>query len=169
MTSKHRMSTQEIVYLAAMIAVTVAVSRFFIIPVPKTQGNINLSDAGIFIAALLFGKKQGTIVGGASGFLLDLVSGYSQYMFFSLVIHGVEGFLVGWLAKKYGHVGKIVSMIIGTIWMVAGYFVADSLLYTVQTAAVSLITNPIQGLFGALVAYPVYLAIRSRVKNPAHP
>ncbi|GAF38837.1 substrate-specific component PdxU2 of predicted pyridoxin-related ECF transporter [Agrilactobacillus composti DSM 18527 = JCM 14202] len=168
MTSKHRMSTKEIVYLAAMIAVTVAISRVFLIPVPMTHGNVNLCDAGIFIAALLFGKKQGAIVGGASGFLLDLISGYSQYMIFSLIIHGVEGFLVGWLAEKYGHLGKIASLIVGIVWMVFGYFLADSLLYQIQTGLVGLPTNSIQGLLGALIAYPVYLGIRSRVKNPSH-
>lgn len=47
-----------------------------------THGNINLCDAGIFMAALLFGRRDGLIVGGLSGFILDLISGYSQYMFF---------------------------------------------------------------------------------------
>lgn len=79
---KKSISLKQLVQIALLIAVNVAVARFFIIPVPMTHGNINLCDAGIFIAALLFGRKAGLIVGGLSGFLLDLISGYPQYMFF---------------------------------------------------------------------------------------
>ena len=42
-----------------------------------------------------FGARGGALVGGLSGFLLDLFSGYPQYMLFSLVIHGTQGALVG--------------------------------------------------------------------------
>jgi Predicted membrane protein len=70
MENKRHISTREVVYLAMLIAVTVVISRFFLIPVPMTHGNINLCDAGIFIAAILLGRTQGAVVGAFSGYCL---------------------------------------------------------------------------------------------------
>lgn len=47
----------KMVLTAMFIAVTVAISRFFIIPVPMTHGNVNLCDAGIFISACYLGQE----------------------------------------------------------------------------------------------------------------
>lgn len=85
---------------AMLIAVTVVISRLFIIPVPMTHGNINLCDAGILIAAMLLGPREGASVGAISGFLLDLLSGYGQYMFFSFIVHGLEGLVAGLMLSK---------------------------------------------------------------------
>lgn len=83
---ENRVSNHEqikkMVIAAVLIAFTVVISRVFIIPVPMTHGYINLCDAGIFIAAFLLGPKLGGLVGGATGFLLDLLAGYGQYMIF---------------------------------------------------------------------------------------
>ncbi len=89
------MKTRQIVTLALITALNVAVARIFLIPVAFTHGNINLCDAGIVFSGLVFGARGGALVGGLSGFLLDLFSGYPQYMLFSLVIHGTQGALVG--------------------------------------------------------------------------
>jgi uncharacterized membrane protein len=155
----------KVVLTAMFIAVTVAISRFFIIPVPMTHGNVNLCDAGIFISALLLGPRIGGVVGGASGFLLDLISGYGQYMWFSLIVHGAEGFIVGMIAgknqdKKWT---KLIAVVVGIVIMVAGYFVADSFLYTMYAGFVGIGTNLIQGLVGAVIAYLVTPKLRKRI------
>ncbi len=46
---------KRVILLAILIAVNVGIARIFLIPLPMTHGNINLCDAGIFIAALLLG------------------------------------------------------------------------------------------------------------------
>nr|WP_153020980.1 ECF transporter S component [Secundilactobacillus collinoides] len=162
--SKHT-STREVVYLAMLVAVTVVISRFFLIPVPMTHGNVNLCDAGIFIAALLLGRKQGAIVGALSGFLLDLISGYSQYMFFSLVVHGLEGFVAGWIGAGKSRGIKILAMVVGTVVMVAGYFLTDSLLYHVSVGLIGVPTNFIQGILGGVVAYLVSIPLENRLPH----
>lgn len=166
--SKHRLTTTQVVYTALFVAINVAIARIFLIPVPMTHGNINLCDAGIFIAALLFGKKQGALIGALSGFLLDLISGYAQYMIFSLIVHGLEGFIAGWFCEKGSKTAKFTGMGIGLIVMVAGYFVTDSLLYTLTTGLIGIPTNLIQGLVGSIVAYPLYLAIKKYMPSVSH-
>ena len=45
------MKTRQIVTLALITALNVAVARIFLIPVAFTHGNINLCDAGIVFRA----------------------------------------------------------------------------------------------------------------------
>ncbi len=155
----------KVVLTAMFIAVTVAISRFFIIPVPMTHGNINLCDAGIFISAILLGPKVGGVVGGASGFLLDLISGYGQYMWFSLIVHGAEGLIVGLIAGKNANRKwtKLIAVSVGIAIMVVGYFVADSVLYNLYAGYIGIGTNLIQGLVGALIAYLVTPKLKKRI------
>lgn len=153
---QHNFKLYKLVLAALFTALIVVISRFFIFPVPITHGNVNLCDAGIFIVAFILGPIYGGVVGGLSGFLLDLISGYSQYMFFSLIIHGLEGLIVGWLFYHYllnnKKVNSIIAMIIGAVIMVIGYFLTDMMFYGVAAGLVSLITNSIQGLLGIIVA-----------------
>ena len=53
------MKTRQIVTLALITALNVAVARIFLIPVAFTHGNINLCDAGIVFSGLVFGARGG--------------------------------------------------------------------------------------------------------------
>jgi len=160
-----KMSTRTIAILGLLIAVTVVISRLLIIPVPMTHGNVNLCDAGIMIAALLFGRRGGVIVGGASGFILDLISGYSQYMLFSLIVHGLEGWLVGQLGAGKSKSRQVLAMSLGGLVMVVGYFVSDSLLYALPTGLIGIPTNAVQAVLGGAIAFPVVLRLGRYVKT----
>ena len=149
-------SLKQLVLLALLTAINVVVSRIFIIPMPLTHGNINLCDAIIYLVALLYGPVAGGIVGGLSGFLLDLLGGYGQFMLFSLIVHGLEGFFVG-LVFRYWNLGNqivkaAVAGAIGVLLMVAGYFVTNTVLYTFAAGLASLFTNTIQGVVGVVIA-----------------
>ncbi|MDF7639459.1 ECF transporter S component [Lactobacillus sp. ESL0791] len=156
MQTKKDFSLKKLVLLALLIAVNVAVSRIFIIPVPLTHGSVNLCDAIILLVALIFGPSSGIIVGGLSGFLLDLLSGYGQFMFFSLIVHGLEGLIAG-LINQYLHLNKylitaFIAGLVGIVVMVAGYCLTDTILYTWSAGFAGIFTNTIQGLVGLLIA-----------------
>ena len=156
MVKEDDFSLKQLVLLALLTAINVVVSRIFIIPMPLTHGNINLCDAIIYLVALLYGPVAGGIVGGLSGFLLDLLGGYGQFMLFSLVVHGLEGFFVG-LVFRYWNLGNqivkaAVAGAIGVLLMVAGYFVTNTVLYTFAAGLASLFTNTIQGVVGVVIA-----------------
>ena len=149
-------SLKRLVLLALLTAINVVVSRIFIIPMPLTHGNINLCDAIIYLVALLFGPVAGGIVGGLSGFLLDLLGGYGQFMLFSLVVHGLEGFFVGLVFKYWNLRNQMVkgaiAGVVGVFFMVAGYFFTNTVLYTWAAGFASLLTNTIQGAVGVVLA-----------------
>lgn len=156
MTNQSDFSLKRLVLLALLTAINVVVSRIFIIPMPLTHGNINLCDAIIYLVALLFGPVAGGVVGGLSGFLLDLLGGYGQFMLFSLVVHGLEGFFVGLVFKYWNLRNQIVkgaiAGVVGVFFMVAGYFITNTVLYTWAAGFASLFTNSIQGAVGVVLA-----------------
>jgi uncharacterized membrane protein len=112
----------------------------------------------------MYGKRGGLIVGGLSGFLLDLISGYAQYMVFSLIVHGLEGLIVGWLGYNKGRKAQILALIAGIVVMVLGYFITDAILYKPVAGLAGIPTNSIQGVVGALIGYPLALKLKQTLK-----
>ena len=78
---------------------------------------------GVFFTAFYFGSREGAVVGGLAGFLIDLLSGYPQWMFFSLVNHGLQGFFAGFKGKT-----QLLGLILATIAMVGGYALGSTLM-----------------------------------------
>ena len=150
MGQKHQ--TRWLAIIAVIIAFNVALSYVVKIPVPATNGFVNLVEAGIFVAAMLGGAKSGMIVGGLSGLLLDLFAGYSQWMFFSLIIHGLEGLVVGYFGFQKQLLSQVVGLVVGSNIMVIGYMLAGTLLYNWTAGVASIIGNVAQAVMGLIVA-----------------
>ncbi|WP_192873834.1 ECF transporter S component, partial [Streptococcus suis] len=89
--------TQELVLLAILTALTLTLA---FVHVPTPTGCVTLLDVGVFFTAFYLGKKEGSIVGGLSGLLIDFLLGYPQWAFFSLLFHGAQGYFAGWTGKK---------------------------------------------------------------------
>lgn len=150
---------RKIPLYALITALTVAASLFVIIPMPGTNGFVTLCDAGIYTAALLLGPIGGLSVGALSGGMIDLLSGYPQWMVFSLIIHGLQG----WLAGKFFQQNRKLQyfgLILGSLIMIIGYALATQLLYGLGAGIASLPSNFLQSGFGALVAIPLTEAIK---------
>lgn len=137
--------------MAVLTALSVVLA---FIHVPMPTGYLTLLDVGIYFTAYYLGSKYGAVVGGLSGFLIDLLLGYPQYMFHSLIAHGAQGYFAGWTGKK-----RILGLILASILMVGWYFLATFLLgYGLGGALAGIPGNLLQNLFGMLVGYLVYLA-----------
>lgn len=153
------MKTKQMTLLSMFIALNVALS--VVVKVPTPTGFVSLVEVGIFLAAWHFGRTSGMIVGGLTGFLLDLLAGYPQWMLFSLIIHGAEGWVIDTRAKRFKYVWSLVTAI---IVVVVGYWLAGGLLMwlmagmhlsllTALTAALAEIPlNIVQVLVGWVVA-----------------
>ncbi|AOT56207.1 ECF transporter S component [Weissella soli] len=156
---KKTLTTRNIAILAVLIGVNIVLN--FFLRIPTATGFISLVEAGIVIAAWNFGATGGLIVGGLTGFLLDLMSGYPQWMFISLIIHGAEGAVFGYLGREKSSLSRLISIIAGGAVMVTGYFLGGILLQVLnhasfQTAVyastVDILGNVLQVLAGALLA-----------------
>jgi uncharacterized membrane protein len=143
--------------MGALIFVLTAVPR---IPVPATGGYIHLGDVGVTFAACAFGPWVGMTAGGLGTALADLL-GFPQWAVFSLVVHGLQGLAVGWiLSRKVNWVTAVEATVAGTLIVVAGYYLAGTILEGPAVAALEVLPNTIQGLSGGLLGLPLFIAVR---------
>ena len=138
--------------LAMLTALTVVLARLFIFPVPVTKGYVNFLEVGIYVSAMLLGGPAGAVVGGISGGILDLILGYPQWLPFSAVIHGTQGYVAGRFLNGTSFKKRVVYLLLASLVMVVGYFFATWLLYGWVAAVASIIGNVIQNSFGLIVS-----------------
>lgn len=153
--------TKELTLLALFIALVTVATIAIRVPVPATGGYINIGDTIIMFVALLFGKRYGGICGGLGSALADVIGGYMQYALITLVVKGLEGFLIGFLFEifKKKKVFAPVVCLFGAVLMVAGYFVAEATILSYGWGALGSVgANCIQGGLSILFAQIFYFA-----------
>ncbi|WP_449458326.1 ECF transporter S component [Streptococcus suis] len=132
--------TQELVLLAILTALSLVLAHFHL---PTPSGFVTLLDVGVFFTAFYLGKKEGAIVGGLAGLLIDFLLGYPQWAFFSLVFHGAQGYFAGWTGKK-----RIFGLVLATLSMVGGYYLASRIYFNDLKAIESVLSNSMQNFVG---------------------
>lgn len=134
------------------------------IPTPATKGYINVGDSFIFLSSALFGPTMGFVTGGIGSALADLLSGYAYWSPWTFIIKGIEGLIVGLMYKKYTkEYLKVVSLIIGALWMVLGYYIAGGIMYGFKTSLVDVPSNLVQGFASIIIGY-ILIRLISRLE-----
>lgn len=157
------------IFTALTFVITVVFSAF----IPATQGYFNFGEVGVYISAIWAGPFIGAIAGGVGSMLSDVALGYSFYAPGTLIIKGIEGWIVGWAAKKIQEFPKekkdkwvalgvvvIISVYLlwELLWMIKGQI---QLIFNFPIISVSplklgmktytLLINWKTGLYGALI------------------
>ena len=145
----HTLKTKELVYLAIMTAVIVALSLLIIIPIPATHGFVTIVDGGIYFVGMLFGPTGGLLVGGLSGLLIDILSGSANWALFSLIIHGLQGYV---FAKLMQASHKWLGYLLAAFVMLGGYALATGLMFGSVAGLASLPSNLMQVIFATILA-----------------
>ena len=114
MAEKAAVSKASIYFLsvtALFIALTYVFTAFVNIrlPIAANGGLIHLGNVPLFIAAILFGRKVGAIVGGVGMALFDLLSGWTLWAPFTLVIVGLMGYVTGLIAEHKQKLGWVAT------------------------------------------------------------
>ncbi len=165
-TAKHDQSTALKIAVAAIFAALVAVATaLFWIPIPATSGYFNLGDSLIYVAALLFGPFVGAVA-GAGASIADMFAA-PVFAPGTLVIKAVEGFLVGYIARKLNKKTKnltlsaTIAIVIGGLEMVVGYFIYEQVVLGVPFAGAlaEVPFNVVQMVVGLVIAVPVMHAV----------
>ncbi|MFX1499590.1 MAG: ECF transporter S component [Promethearchaeota archaeon] len=146
---------------AALICVLTIIIR---IPVPTTTGYINIGDFGVMLSGLYFGPIIGGLAGGIGSAIADII-GYPQFAIPTLIIKGLEGFLVGLISNPKKKVLKIdyrdvIAVITGGLIMVAGYFLVEFPIYSIGGALSELPGNLFQFGFGVIGSLIITTATR---------
>ena len=138
--------TSKIALLSILTALSVVLG--YIVKIPTQTGILTLLDAGIFFTAFYYGKREGAIVGGLGGFIIDLISGYPHWMFFSLLFHGLQGYFAGFKGKW-----KWLGLVLATLFMVAGYALASAWMNGWGAAIPEIIPNLMQNVVGMTLGF----------------
>ena len=149
---------KKLVILAFITALSVLLGNF--VKIPTATGFLTLLDAGIYFTAFYFGRKEAAIVGGLSGFLIDMIAGYPQWMIFSLICHGLQGFFAGLEGKK-----RYLGLVLATVAMVGGYALFGSIMNGVGAALAEISSNFMQNAFGLAVGFALYKVFPESLKK----
>lgn len=158
-----------------MMAMIVVATMLIVIPSPFTGGYIHLGDAIIFLSVLILGWRYGAIAAGVGSALADLLVGYAVWAPWTLFIKGIMGAVMGlFILKAMQKQGKsilgvpvyqLIGMILAGCFMVAGYYVAEGVIYGNFIAAVMGIPfNIVQFSVGTVIATILAAAL---YKTPA--
>ncbi|NCB42745.1 MAG: ECF transporter S component [Clostridia bacterium] len=162
----------ELITTGLWIAVVTVITMAVVIPIPFTQGYVNLGDAAVFLGVYLLGRKNGTVAAGIGSGLADLLLGYSAFAPFTLVIKAGMAFIFGTFLKASA--GKIdkeskkipLSRILGigtaTLLLAGGYYFAEWVITGNKVAPlVSVPWNILQGAVGGGLALLLIVALGS--------
>ena len=149
------LSLSIISVFGALVCVMTIIIR---IPIPITTGYINIGDFGVMLSGLYFGPIIGGLAGGIGSTIADII-GFPQFAIPTLIIKGLEGFIVGLISNPKKKLLKIdykdvIAVLLGGFIMVAGYFLIEVPIYGVGAALFELPGNLFQygfGIIGSLI------------------
>lgn len=149
----------------ALLIALVCVSTM-VIQIPIPLGYMHLGNTCILLAGVLFGPVSGLLAGGIGSALADLLTGYTQWVLPTLIIKGIMGFAIGWIAWGKGKNAHMKSLrtflgsLAGIIIMVLGYFIGGSILYgSIYTGAAQIPGLTFEGVLGMVIFYAIGFAL----------
>lgn len=151
-------------------ALNFAITYWLQIPIPATGGYINIGDVAVMYTALLFGPIIGGFAGGLGSMLADLFSPYIIYAPATLIIKGIEGFLIGLISNPKDCEGRvsyrdIIAVLVGGFLIPFGYFIYEAFILNlgVLIAVVEVPGNFFQFGFAAIASILLILASRKNI------
>ncbi|MGQ9759852.1 MAG: ECF transporter S component [Candidatus Methanomethylicaceae archaeon] len=141
----------------------------FTIYVPATRGYFNIGESAVYLVALLAGPYVGAFAGGVGSMLADLSLGYLVFAPATLIIKGIEGGVLGALAKripslsnrKWRLLSAGVALLLSlSIYLIGkGYYVGYSELSIGIPGIAVTINMSLTDLFWAGIALASFIAI----------
>ncbi len=153
-------------------ALSYVVTAFIQVPIPATGGYINVGDLMVMFTALLFGPIVGGISGGVGPMLADMFSPYYIYAPATLIIKGIEGFIIGFISNPKDKSSRIsyrdiIAVILGGLLIPFGYFIFEAYVLNlgISVALVEVPGNFFQFGFAAISSILLITASRKNIIN----
>ena len=138
-TANSNIKVYDIAMTAMMVCIIMVSIALFRIPVPFTQGYVNLSDAMVFLAVIILGRRYGAIAAGMGSLLGDLLSGFAMWAPWSLAIKALMAIIFSMFLQGASSGAKlsprrfltieIIGMVIAGLFMCAAYYFAEGIMY----------------------------------------
>ena len=138
----------------------------YIIRIPVGNGYIHIGDGFVYLASLL-PLPYAMAAGAVGGALSDLIAGYAVYIPITAIVKALAALTV-WLIMRSekkllssaSALRIIIAAVCGGAVNIAGYFLAECLLYGVGGAAAGIGGNAVQAAAGLVVFMLVYAPAR---------
>lgn len=156
---ESKTSTRQLTLAALFMALTTVATMVIHIPVPATQGFVNVGDSFVLLSGLLFSHYYGALIGGVGSALADLFLGYTIFAPVTLIVKAIEALLASYIDRG-NTVSRVIAVIVGVTWMVFGYFIFEVFMFDLPVALSAVIPNSIQGIVSAGLALLLYPIIR---------
>ena len=163
-----RYSTKDMVLTGMGIALVFVATLFINLRLPIGQGGlIHLGNVPLFLFAIIYGKKIGAMAGAFGMGLFDLMGGWTPWAPATFIIVGLMGYTVGVIAEKKDDLtGYTLAIILACAIKVAGYYVAEALIYGNWVQPVlSVPGNLIQIGVAALIVLPMVGTLKKALKR----
>lgn len=163
-----RSRSRTLAATAVMTAVTALATLY--LSINTGTALFTLGDAAIFLTAAFFGPLPAAFAGGVGSFIADAAV-FPATMWFSLAIKAIEGALAGFgallarrvAARRGGAAGWavfVLSTVAAGAWMIAGYYLTNSLWWGSPEAAFANLPNDsVQAAVAVAVAAAVAPAV----------
>ena len=155
--------TVKLVLTGLMTALVAIFVMILPIPIPMTTGYVNFGDGVIFLSVMILGWKYGAFAGGVGAAMADILLGAAAWAPWTLVIKAGMAAILGLLLKADAKSAKFIGMALATVFMAAGYYIAEGVMYGNWLAPVAGVPwNLLQGAVGAVVATTLSMALKNR-------
>lgn len=166
---------RSMVYTAVFAALTFVITTYINVRIPFIPANgglVHLGNVPVFVAAVIFGKRTGAMVGAIGLGLFDLLNGWVAWAPFTFVICGLIGYVYGLVTEKRKTVlFQVLAVALAVFIKVAGYYIAEGILYANWLSegityknclipAASIPGNIVQITVAGMIAIPLTIAIR---------
>ncbi|MHB1313985.1 MAG: ECF transporter S component [Christensenellales bacterium] len=159
-------SFRTLAFSGLFCALVLLFTMYIKIPLPLGAAYINAGDAAIYAFAYAVGGSYCVLGSAAASALADLMVGASVYAIPTFIIKGIIAFVAYKGFRRYKTIpSMLIIMVIAGLIMSAGYFAAELLIFDTAYAVAALPFNLIQAVGGAIVAWPMLLAIKKYVKE----
>ncbi len=139
MTKILSSKTSRIVVTAMMMCLIMVAIFILRIPIPFTQGYVNLSDAVIFLSVIMLGWKYGMAAASLGSMMGDIIGGFAMWAPWTFFIKGMMALIMGLMlemAEKREDISakrkkavEVTAMAVSGTFMTGGYFIAEGIMY----------------------------------------
>ncbi len=148
------MTTAKLVRAALMTAIVMALT-LIVLPLPMSEGYINLGDAGVYAAVAAVGGVWGVAAAALGSMLADIILAYSLYAPATLIIKGLAALFALMVLRKLKGAWRLLGLLASGVFIACGYLVFETFFVTdsFAVALVNLPFNLVQAAIGASLGY----------------
>ena len=139
------------VLMTALFAAMIYVVTSFV-KIPTYQGYIHIGDGIMYLAAALLPAPYSIAAAAIGGGLADYLSGFAVWVLPTVMIKSAEAAMFTSKENKIVNRHNIIAVILSSVVCVAGYYLAEGILYgNFVSALASIPTNLIQAVGSAVL------------------